>query len=945
MSRLPQAVRTGPDDLGSLLDSLRAFGPRPALRTRDGGFLTYRRMLEEVDRVLGFLNRHGLGRGDRVASVLPGGPESALVFLSVAAGSTHVPLNPGSTPAELDSFLELIRPKALLVAAEPGSAGRPSAASLGIPVIEVGLLGPSGDLELRWAGPSGLPETTARPGWSGPEDVALLLATSGTTSTPKRVPLLQRNLTAAARQVGTALELGVEDRCLCFLPLYHLAGLITCVLSTWASGGSLVVLPAFEEGAFFDGLEAHRPTWFTTVPAVHQRIVETPPPAGLRLPGSLRMVRANSAPLPPSLHARLEELFRIPVIESYGMTETFLIASNPLPPRPRKPGSVGLAAGPEVGILGGDGSLLPCGATGEIVVRGPNVFPGYLDDAEASRAAFHEDWFRTGDLGAFDDDGYLFIQGRVKDLINRGGQKVAPREVEEALLACPGIGDAVVFPLPHPSLGEAVAAAVVRAPGPDAPTPLALRRQLAARLASYKVPARILVVAEIPKASTGKTRRTALAEHFKDRLEPGPEGAAPEGMDGAAEAARTESLLAHHPDLRACAVLPKVDAAGELHLVAFCDLRRPVPAKELLRFLLTRSAEAVLPSRLVQVPQLPRRTDGGVDRAALAAVPVELSKNRPPKEIPELVLAGIWKRLLGIGSVGIHDDFFGMGGDSLSAVTLLHEIEQEFGVSVPPDLLFERPTIQALVQAILHAHPAAPEDALFTVQDGGARPAFFFVHGDFNGGGFHCRRLAQAMGTDLCMHSFVPHGLPGQPVPTTIAALADHYLPLLRRQQPAGPYLLGGHCNGALVAYELASRLQSEGEAVEALLLVSPPPADRRPQPGVLPDRTSPAGNPRPDLERQPPALRRKLLHDLYRQAMDEFIPRPSPLRMTLLVTDRDLNAHPDRARGWASRVRSCEVQHIPGAHLDVFTEHLEEVARCLRAALDRHLAAQGEPG
>lgn len=926
-----------PTHLAALIEGMRGFGARTAMLARGGGAITYRQVSEEVDRVVAFLNQHGIGQGDRVASILPGGPEAALAFLAVTACCTYAPLNPGSSQAELETLLAALRPRALLAGAEPDSPGRRLAENLGIPVLELGGLDPTGSLVLGWAGLQPGPGPTARPGWSGPEEVALLLPTSGTTSAPKLVQYLQRNLAAAAGHGTRTLGLGIEDRCLCFLPLFHLAGLVTCVLSTWASGGSLVPLPAFESGAFFGWLETYHPTWFTAVPAIHQRIVETPPGAA-RLPGSLRMVRSNSAPLPTGLLTRLEQLFGLPVLESYGMTETFLIASNPQPPRARKPGSVGLPAGPEVGILGTSGALLPAGATGEIVVRGPNVFPGYLDDREASDQAFHQGWFRTGDLGIFDADGYLFIQGRAKDLINRGGQKVAPREVEEALLGCPGVAEASVFPMAHPSLGEAVAAAVVPQAGQTGLDPQGLRRLLAARLAPFKVPARIIIVAEIPTEATGKTRRRALAEHFKELLVALPASAAPQGPGGSAEAAHTEAILASHPDLRGCAVLPKVDGAGELHLVAYCELRRPVQPTDLIRFILMKGAGAVLPTRMVQVARLPRLPGGATDRTALASVPVELVKNRPPKEIPECILAGMWMRLLGIEKPGIHDDFFWLGGDSLSAVSLLHEIEKEFQVTVPPGLLFERPTIHALVQAILHASPAAPEDALYTVQEGQRRPAFFFVHGDFNGGGFHCRRLADSMGADLCMRSFVPHGLPGQPAPSSIEALADHYLPLLKRRQPAGPYLLGGHCNGALVAYELASRLQAGGDDVAALLLVSPPPVDRPFPAGSVPARTGSL----PvlaalDLERQNPALRRSLLQDLYRQAIHNYAPRPSSLPLTLLMTDRDLKGFSDRTRGWASRAGRCEVRHIAGSHLDVFTDHLEEVAQTLRTELDRH--------
>jgi acyl-CoA synthetase (AMP-forming)/AMP-acid ligase II len=343
--------------------------------------------------------------------------------------------------------------------------------------------------------------------------VALVLHTSGTTSRPKIVPLTQRNVCASAMNVAQSIALARADRCLNIMPLFHIHGLIAAVLASAQAGASVHCTSGFDALQFFRWLEEVRPTWYTGVPTMHQAILgrATRNEAIIRS-ARLRLVRSSSASLPPQVMAELEKTFGAPVIEAYGMTEAaHQMASNPLPPRPRKPGSVGLPAGPDVAVMDEAGKLLPADAIGEIVIRGANVTPGYKNNAQANAAAFTNGWFRTGDQGVMDADGYFRLTGRLKEIINRGGEKISPREVDEVLLDHPAVAQVVTFAVPHAKLGEEVAACIVLADGAAADEK-SIRAFAAERLADFKVPRTVVFVAEIPKGATGKLQRIGLAE-------------------------------------------------------------------------------------------------------------------------------------------------------------------------------------------------------------------------------------------------------------------------------------------------------------------------------------------------------------------------------------------------------------------------------------------------
>ena len=488
----------------------------PAIGAPDRSPMTYAHLRMLTTTIAEDFSRHGIGANDRIAIVLPNGPEMVTSFVATAAIATAAPLNPAYKAAEFEFYLADLQAKAIIVAAGSRSPARDVASRLGVQIIE--LVGqadaPAGHFDLDFGGmPSG--STTMSP---DPDGTALVLHTSGTTSRPKIVPLNQVNLCASAAHIGKTLSLTQNDLCLNVMPLFHIHGLIAAVLSSLNVGACVNCTPGFNAIKFFAWMEAIDPSWYTAVPTMHQAILDraernTAAVAAVKL----RFIRSSSSSLPAQVMQRLEQTFSCPVIESYGMTEAaHQMTSNMLPPGQRKAGSVGVAAGPDVRLMDASGKFVT-GEEGEIAIRGPNVTSGYEANEQANLDAFVADptggshWFRTGDQGVFDDDGFLTISGRLKEIINRGGEKIAPREVDDVLMDHPAVSQVVTFAAPHAKLGEDVAAAVVLRDGEDV-SERELRDFAATRLAAFKVPRTILFLEEIPKGATGKLQRIGLAE-------------------------------------------------------------------------------------------------------------------------------------------------------------------------------------------------------------------------------------------------------------------------------------------------------------------------------------------------------------------------------------------------------------------------------------------------
>jgi acyl-CoA synthetase (AMP-forming)/AMP-acid ligase II/thioesterase domain-containing protein len=710
-------MRHAPESIRGLVGSWAERAPdAAAISGLAGRPLTYGELRDQLARTEHELREVGIGPGARVALVLDNGPELACAFLGVAAAAGCAPLNPAYRANELDFYLSDLRASAVIVAAGARTPARDAAERTGALVLELEPSQPAGAFRLV---PQGSAVPADAPDANG---VALLLHTSGTTARPKLVPLTHENLCASATSVAGSLALTPEDRCLAVMPLFHIHGLVASVLAPLAAGSSVVATPGFDGVRFLDWVEATRPTWYTAVPTMHMSVLERVSRRGRpSAEAGLRLVRSSSAALPTRVLAELEEAFGCPVIEAYGMTEAaHQMASNPLPPGERKPGSVGLPAGPEIAVLDASGRILEAGEVGEVAVRGPSVFGGYEGNPEATREAFSNGWFRTGDEGFVDADGYLFLRGRLKEVVNRGGEKVAPREVEEILLAHPGVADAVVFAQPHESLGEEVAAAVVLRSGAEA-SASELQEFASSRLAPFKVPRTIVFRDELPKGPTGKVQRIGLA----DRL---------------------------------------------------------------------------------GLPML--------GTAATVADYVE------PRDALERRLCELFGELLDVPRVGIDDDFFALGGESLHVAQLLSRIDEEHGreEETPVWVLLRAPTPRRLAALLREG-----EDGSRVVPVGPERsgaPLFFFPTHEWETVGFGA--LAQRLDGEHAVCTFQPdlHQLTsGSPSMTSLAATfaAD-----VRTHQARGPYYLGGHCFGAGLALEVARILRAENEEIAALVLLNP---------------------------------------------------------------------------------------------------------------------------
>ncbi len=507
---MPEPHATAERLARATLEDLLAPHPAAATALRDiqGGSMTYGELRGLIARTRTALAAAGIARRDAVALVLGNGPHMAAAFLGVASAAAAAPLHPGFREPEFRESLASLEAKALVTDGASDSPAAAAALSLAIPVLPLQPKAAGGEF---WLTPHAA-RARARTGPAAPGDAALLLHTSGTTARPKLVPLTHANLVASAYNIAATLRLSPGDSCLNVMPLFHIHGLVGVLLASLCAGASVTATPGFDALRFSRWLGERKPTWYSAVPTMHQAILQRARRQPRSLAGNgLRLIRSSSAALPPTVLAGLEEALGCPVIESYGMTEAaHQMASNPLPPAARKPGSVGVAAGPEIAVLDAAANQLAALQTGEIAVRGANVMGGYVSNPAANARAFSGGWFRTGDQGYRDSDGYYTITGRLKELINRGGEKVSPREIDEALLEHPAVAQAVAFAIPHAKLGEEVAAAVVLEDGAAL-----TQRQLAAfaadRLAAYKVPRKVVFLDAIPKGPSGKLKRVGLA--------------------------------------------------------------------------------------------------------------------------------------------------------------------------------------------------------------------------------------------------------------------------------------------------------------------------------------------------------------------------------------------------------------------------------------------------
>ena len=491
-------IKPAPSTLWDLLQF--APGDAVALISPESGIrMTYAELRGQVRIMAGAFAASGIEPGNRVAIALPNGIPVVVSFLAASIAGTAAPLNPSYRYDEFAFYLEDTRAKLLIAPVEGAEDARRAAAAAGIPILTATL--EEAPPPLAFHAPD-------------PDQVALILHTSGSTGRPKRVPIAHRNLAVSARNIADHYQLTPSDVSLCVMPLFHVHGLVASVLATLYSGGTVVVPAKFNALSFWRTVREYGVTWYSAVPTIHQVLISragSDRPSGVE---SLRFIRSCSSPLAPEHMLKMEELFGIPVLEAYGMTEaSHQMASNPLPPHARKPGSVGQATGIEVGIMDEAGNLLPADTPGEVVIRGASVVDGYENNPEANQSSFTNGWFRTGDQGVLDPEGYLTLIGRLKEMINRGGEKISPRELDELLLTHPAVAEAVCFGFVHPTWGEEVAAAVVLKPELQA-TEAELLSFCKQHVAEFKRPKKIHIVPAVPKTASGKIQRRIVAAEF-----------------------------------------------------------------------------------------------------------------------------------------------------------------------------------------------------------------------------------------------------------------------------------------------------------------------------------------------------------------------------------------------------------------------------------------------
>lgn len=690
--------------------------------------LTFADLLTQVHDLGNALSNAGVGAGEVTALVLPNGPELITAVLAITNMGACAPLDPTLTAGEYQVFLNRLGARTLITQAGVPSPAVAAARSLRMRVIQIRILpeNPAGIFELADPG-----ETAAGPGRK--TGAALLLFTSATTDSPKLVPLTWDNLRWMALHDSRALELNASDRLLSLMPLFHLHGL-AAVLTQLSSGGGVISTAGFEPDSFAAWLAALRPTWLTSSPPINRAILTLARGhPGIFRNTSLRFIRSGTAPSDPELLGLLEAAAGVPVLNGYGMTETGGVARNT--PRFRKPGSVGRSSGLELAIMDPSGNSLPPDSHGEIVVRGRSVTTSYLDNPEANCAAFRNGWFHTGDIGRLDSEGFLFITNRLKETINRGGEKIAPQDVEAVLLAHPAVAEAAVVAIPHATLGEDVAAAVVLRQEAIA-SESDLRRFAASRLAHFKVPRRIVVVDSIPRTATGKPKRGSLAER----------------------------------------------------------LQRSIP------------------------PQ---------------SIPPDRQSDARALEPIETALLGIWRRILNVEQIDVTGDFFAYGGDSLSAAAMLAEVQRTLHAS--PELLervefFDNPTIEMLAGLVKECGPGpvdpdapnsdaeSPSSRVLALRSTGSHAPFFCFPAIYPDS-YYFRHLARGLGEDQPFFVVRPVHPVKEKRLLSVHEIAQSSVAAIRRIRPHGPYLVGGHCYGGVVAFETARQLAAEGEAIIALVL------------------------------------------------------------------------------------------------------------------------------
>ncbi|MGY4174137.1 AMP-binding protein [Bradyrhizobium sp. USDA 4529] len=801
------------------------FPNQPAIVSSAFEPLTYNGLERQLNAIRRRLRLAGFDCNTRIGVLMPNGPEAVLAIVAVACCSVAVPLDPRLSQPEIEQRLDMLNLSALVVLQGSAPEARQAAARRTLAVIEAAPVG-QGQLGLEIAVQvAGSPAIDAEP---DPRSPAFILQTSGTTAQPKLIPFSHDNMLAAAERLQAWFSLTSRDRCLSVSPPYYSHGLKVTVFTPLLTGGSIAIPANSAVVALDEWFDVLRPTWYSAGPTLHTTVLDKAQSLENAQPAhTLRFAMSGGAPLARAVQDGLQHALGVPVLEHYGSSEAAQIAANQLPPGPNRPGTCGRPWPDTVAIVGEDGLPLAAGERGEIWIRGPTVTSGYLDAPELNQAAFTKGWFRTGDIGSLDEDGFLSLHGRLSELINRGGEKVSPAEIEAALLRHSAIAEAAAFAISHPRLGEDVAVAIIPQRGAQA-SAAELRLFLQRELASFKIPRRILTLDHLPKGVTGKVQRRRLRE------------------------------LVDRP----------------------------------------RGHQATTP-------------------APVANGPLDL----------EAELLTLWRRLLKNEAVTVDDDFFASGGDSLLAMEMLIEVERLVGYPVPETIMFGAETVRQFA-----ARVSAPTDTwttpFFQPHAPGTRSPLYFFNGDLVSGHASVRRVVELLGPDYPIISINPHGLHGEPIPGSIEAMAADRLPFILARQASGPFLLGGKCNGAMVAFEVARQLMAAGHTVDLVTMVDPPTVSARPMPRAILGLLKPLVSPyllrwtfeqMVRLERylklpaneQPATAKVEIptaLWDAHSIAMARYCPAPLEIPVAFYAADHD-------GRAWRHLSSQLELIQVPGGH------------------------------
>lgn len=478
------------------------------LFSNDGLELEYEDIVVTIEEFGKQLSSIDMENNKICALVLPNGVDMAISFLALANYVTVSPLNPNYTKDEFLFFLKDLDCAFIITDNNASNSLLEAAKQLKIKLFYLNNYSPKNRLSIK----SLLTPSKCLLDQNKADDICLILHTSGTTSRPKQVQLSSVNIISSALNIARVLQLEKKDKGLNIMPLFHIHGLIASLLSSMVTGSSVVCTSGFNALTFYGNIKSFKPTWITAVPTMYQAILSRASRnKEIIQASSLRLLRSSSAAMPVATIEALENAFQCPVIEAYGMTEaSHQMASNFLDIN-RKPGSVGKSAGPEIALFRDNKLTTVANSVGEIVIRGSNVTKGYKNNDKANKENFFDGWFKTGDLGKFDEDGFLFISGRIKEIINKGGEKISPQEVDEALMRHEAVFQAVCFSVKHEKLGEDIAAAVVLKDGSTVDEK-DLKTHLSKSITAFKIPRQILILDEIPKGNTGKIQRIGLAK-------------------------------------------------------------------------------------------------------------------------------------------------------------------------------------------------------------------------------------------------------------------------------------------------------------------------------------------------------------------------------------------------------------------------------------------------